>query len=173
MVNNYIKALQRDGLIRVTGNTNRTQRYHLTDKGRNVLREDFLCYSAEIVQLYGAVKSEISSILQDFFEENIRTVVLFGVAETAEVVHAAMKQTDLEIVGVVDSDTDKQGKSFNGFIIQAPEMLKQMHPDAVVITSFGRQEEIFASVKGLVQSGVKIKRLSESATDADTGFGTK
>jgi DNA-binding MarR family transcriptional regulator len=161
MVNNYIKELQRDGLIRVTGNTNRTQRYHLTDKGRNVLREDFLCYSAEIVQLYGAVKFEISSILQEFQRENIRTVVLFGVAETAEVVHAAMKQTGLEIIGVVDSDTGKQGNPFNGLVIQPPEMLKQMQPDAVLITSFGRQEEIYATVKSLVQTGVKIKRLSE------------
>ena len=161
MVNNYIKTLQRDGLIRVTGDTNRTQRYHLTDEGRDVLREDFLCYSAEIVQLYGAVKSEISSILREFHEEDIRTVVLFGVAETAEVVHAAMKQTGLVIVGVVDSDTEKQGQPFNGLVIQHPEMLQQMQPDAVLITSFGRQEEIYATVKSLVKADVKIKRLSK------------
>lgn len=161
MVNNYIKSLQQEGLIRVTGDTNRTRRYHLTGKGRNTLREDFLCYSAEIVRLYGAVKLEISSILREFSGENIRTVALFGVAETAEVVHAAMKQTDLVIVGVVDSDTKKQGKPFNGLVIQAPEMLQQMHPDAVVITSFGKQEEIYESVKNLVREGVKIKRLSE------------
>lgn len=167
MVNNYIKSLQQEGLIRVTGDTNRTQRYHLTDRGRNTLREDFLCYSAEIVRLYGAVKSEISGILREFQDENIHTIVLFGVAETAEVVHAAMKQTDLEIVGVVDSDPKKQGQLFNGLVIQAPEMLQQIHPDAVVITSFGRQEEIYDSVKGLEKDGVKIKRLSEHPTVVD------
>lgn len=161
MVNNYIKSLQHEGLIRVTGDTNRTRRYHLTNRGRNTLRKDFLGYSAEIVRLYGAVKSEISSILREFQDEDIHTVALFGVAETAEVVHAAMKQTDLVIVGVVDSDKKKQGKPFNCLLIQAPEMLRQMRPDAVLITSFGKQEEIYESVKGLVQRGVRIKRLSE------------
>ena len=167
MVNNYIKMFKREGLLKVHGKTNRTQSYHLTDLGRKVLRKDFLTYSAEIVRLYGAVKSEISVILQEFHNDGVRTVALFGVAETAEVVHAAMKQTDLAIVGVVDSDPKKQGKHFNGLMIQAPEMLRQMHPDAVVITSFGRQEEIYESVKNLVQKGVKIKRLSENPAVVD------
>jgi FlaA1/EpsC-like NDP-sugar epimerase len=162
MVNNYIKMFKREDLLKVLGNTNRTQSYHLTDLGRKVLREDFLSYSAEIVRLYGAVKAEISGILQEFHDEGIRSVVLFGVAETAEVVHAAMKQTDLVIVGVVDSDSNKQGKPFNGLVIQAPDMLREMHPDAVVVTSFGKQEEIYKSVKRLVKKGVLIKRLSES-----------
>ncbi len=169
MVNNYIKNLRQEGMILVSGSTNRTQMYHLTEKGRNVLRKDFLAYSAEIVRLYGAVKSEISGMLQEFYNEGIRTVALFGVAETAEVVHAAMKHTDLTIVGVVDSDTGKQGNSFNGLVIQAPKALIEMKPDAVVITSFGKQEEIYSSVKKLTGKGIKIKRLSENPTVIERG----
>lgn len=161
MVNNYIKILEQEGYITVSGETNRTQRYYLTVPGRNLLREDFLAYSAEIVRLYGAVKLEISKILQEFYDEGIRTVALFGVAETAEVVNAAIKHTDLVIIGVVDSDVNKQGKPFNGLVIQAPETLARIRPNAVVITSFGKQEEIYALVKGLVHEDVKIKRLSE------------
>nr|WP_162459247.1 winged helix-turn-helix transcriptional regulator [Desulfosarcina ovata] len=161
MVNNYIKRLHEERLIRVEGTTNRNQTYHLTDAGHKSLREAFLAYSAEIVRLYGAVKTEISEILMGFFMEGVRSVVLFGVAETAEVVYAAIKQTPLVVDAVVDSDEKKQGKLFNGLVIQAPDTLQWMHPDAVVITSFGKQEEIYTSVKTLVPSKVKIKRLSE------------
>lgn len=161
MVNNYIKSLGREGLMTVSGNTNRTQSYHLTDLGKNVLRESLLEYSAEVVRLYGAVKMELSKILQGFYDEGIRTIALFGVAETAEVVHAAIKNTNLVIIGVVDSDCEKQGKPFNGLMIQPPEDLARINPDAVVITSFGRQEEIYASVKKLVDKAIEIKRLSD------------
>lgn len=161
MVNNYIKCLQEEGTITVNGKTNRTKSYHLTPCGRSEMRESLLAYSSEIVQLYGAVKREIVQILNGFYQENIRTLVLFGVAETAEVVFAAIKESQLVVIGVVDSDPCKQGKSFNGMIVQKPEKLGQINPDAVVITSFGKQEEIYECIRQLVGDKIKIKKLSD------------
>ena len=160
MVNNYIKNFKHEGLITVTGNTNRTQSYFLTEKGRNILTYSLLGYSAEIVQLYSAVKSEMISILNGIYEEGLRTVVLFGAAETAEIVHAAIKDTDLVVIGVVDNSKEKHGKLFNGLKIHRPDEIMKIKPDGVIITSFARQEEIYAYLKNLVQDKIKIKRLS-------------
>jgi len=91
MVNNYIKQLKRDNLITIDGETNRTLSYHLTSAGQNKLNEYLLSFTIETMQLYSFVKQEIAQILHSFFEEGIRTIVLFGVAETAEVVYAAIK----------------------------------------------------------------------------------
>lgn len=161
MVNNYIKMFKREGLVNVLGDTNRTQSYHLTTDGAKSLRKALLSYSAEIVQIYGAVKRELSNILNGFYEEGIRTVVLFGAAETAEIVHAAIKDTELVVIGIVDNDASKHGKPFNGLIIKPPDILSKMAPDAVVITSFGRQEEIFVSIQKNVGSRTLIKKLSD------------
>ena len=161
MVNNYIKRLKEEGLITVSGDTNRTQSYHLTADGQQMLREALLDYSADIVQLYGSVKREIAKILSGYYEEGIRTGVLFGAAETAEVVHLAIKETQLVMIGVVDSDAAKHGKPFNGLIIQAPEEIKRIRPDAVIITSFARQEEIHGYLKKLIGKKIKIKKLSD------------
>jgi len=163
MVNNYIKSLKDEGIITVSGKTNRTQSYHLTASGQNELRESLLAYSSEIVQLYSAVKQEIGLILKVFYQEGIRTLVLFGVAETAEVVYAAIreKESALIVIGVIDSDPAKQGKTFNGLIVQKPEKLEQINPDAVVITSFGRQEEIYACIRQLVGDKIRVKKLSD------------
>ncbi len=161
MVNNYIKCLHDEGTITVNGKTNRTKSYHLTSSGRNELRESLLAYSSEIVQLYSAVKMEITQILNEFYQEKIRTLVLFGVAETAEVVFAAIKDSQLVVIGVVDSDPAKQGTSFNGIIVQEPEKLEQINPDAVVITSFGKQEEIYECIRQLVGNKIKVKKLSD------------
>lgn len=161
MVNNYIKWLKQEGFITVFGKTNRTQQYHLSETGRVMLRQSLLDYSAEIVRLYSKVKSEIANILTDFYNEGVRTIVLFGVAETAEIVFAAVKRTSLAITGVVDSDGSKHGKIFNGLEIRPPEAIMALRPDAVVITSFGRQEEIYQRVRSIVGNAVKIKKLSD------------
>lgn len=161
MVNNYIKRLKREGLIRVLGNTNRNQQYHVTESGRVMLRKSLLDYSAEIVRLYGHAKIEIAKILTSFYGEGIRTVVLFGVAETAEIVYAAAKRTALVIIGVVDSDIRKQGNIFNGLEIRPPEDINEIRPDAVVITSFGRQEEIYRQIKDISGDEISIRKLSD------------
>lgn len=161
MVNNYIKQFKHEGLINVTGNTNRTQRYHLTREGHKSLRESLIAYSTEIVQLFGSVKQEIAKILEGYYEEGIRTIALFGAAETAEVAHAAIKKTQLVMIGVVDSDEEKHGKPFNGLLIQPPEALKRIQPDAVLITSFARQREIEKSIRKYIEKRTKVKKLSE------------
>lgn len=161
MVNNYIRTLQEEGLIIISGKTNRTQRYHLTGSGRDFLISALLSYSSEIIQLYGGAKREVAKRLKSIRDEGIETVVLFGAAETAEVVLSAMKKTDLRVKGVVDSDPEKQGRAFNGVTVREPKDLTRMEADAVVITSFGRQEEIHEYVRQLVGDHIRIVKLSD------------
>lgn len=160
MVNNYIKKLQEDKMMTITGDTNRTCEYHLTARGREELLSLLLSYSAEVIRLYGEAKGEIARRLHQICSDGIRTVVLFGAAYTAEVVYAAIKELPLEVAAVVDSDQRKQGKPFGGLIIQPPEILRNIHADAVVITSFGKQEEIHDFILRVVDSKIKVLKLS-------------
>jgi DNA-binding MarR family transcriptional regulator len=159
MVNNYIKQLRRDNLITIEGKTNRTLSYHLTSHGKNKLNEALLSFSIETMQLYSFVKQEIAQILQGYFKEGIRTLVLFGVAETAEVVFAAIKCTPLVVIGAVDSDRAKHGTPFNGFVIQPPENIIQIKPDAVLITSFSKQEEIHDCIRQISGDCIPVKKI--------------
>jgi DNA-binding MarR family transcriptional regulator len=159
MVNNYIKQLKQDNFITIEGETNRTLSYHLTPQGKNKLNEALLSFSIEIMQLFSFVKHEIAQILQGFYEEGIRTLVLFGVAETAEVVFAAIKRTPLVVIGTVDSDMSKHGTSFNGFVIQPPEKITQIKPDAVLITSFSKQEEIHDCIRQISGDCIPVKKI--------------
>ena len=72
-----------------------------------------------------------------------------------------MKETNLTVKGVVDSDPAKQGKAFDGVTVQKPKELNAINADAVVITSFGRQEEIHEYVRQLVGDRIRIVRLSD------------
>lgn len=161
MVNNYMKDFIHEGIITVSGNTNRTQSYHLTSTGQNELMTLLLAQYAEIIQFYGSTKREVANRLTPLYSEGIKKVALFGAAETAEVVHTAIKDTPLKVTAVVDSDPEKQGKPLNGFTVQAPRELKKIDVDAIVITSFAKQEEIFAEIRQIVGEKFKVKKLSD------------
>lgn len=161
MVNNYIKKLQQEGFIQITGNTNRTQGYHLTPAGHDQLMLMILEYSTEIIQLYSAAKRRVAQRLHHMHSEGIRSIALFGAAETAEVVYAALKDTPLDVLGVVDNDPFKQGSRFNGFTVKSPAHLKEMAADAVLITSFAKQEEIYRCIRQILGEEIKVKRLSD------------
>jgi len=160
MVNNYIKELLNDGLLQISGTSNRSMTYHLTDKGKEYLSTNFLLFSAEIVQFYASVRREISAMLTGSYQNGIRSVVLYGASDTAEIVYSAIQTTSLVIKGVVDSDRAKIGKLFYGITIQSPTKINKIKPDALILTSFARQNEILNSLKGNVDKNIQIKMIS-------------
>ncbi|MCG8549674.1 MAG: hypothetical protein MI799_04640, partial [Desulfobacterales bacterium] len=161
MVNIYIKELKQAGLITVSGKTNRTTEYHLTPEGQKKLFQDFISFSSEAVQIYAGVKREIIRLLKRYETNGIRTVVLYGASDTAEVVASAIPHTRLVVIGIVDGDRTKQGHIFNGTLIQAPEAISQIDPDAVLITSFARQDEIYNNIESSVGENIEVLTLTE------------
>ena len=61
MINAYVDDLVGRGLLDVTGDTNRTYRYHLTETGRVRRLEIFRQLSGEIFELYAQLKHELKS----------------------------------------------------------------------------------------------------------------
>ncbi len=161
MVNNYMKYFADEGLVTISGDTNRTKSYHVTEAGYESLTTALLDYSAEIVQLYSSVKREIVHILNGFYNDGIRQVVLYGAAETGEIVYAAASETGLAVAGIVDNDMNKHGKPFSNLFIKSPDEIGSIDFDAIIIASFGRQEEIYQYIKMVTEGKVLIKRLSD------------
>lgn len=160
MVNNYIKELSNEGLLQAAGDSNRDMTYHLTHEGQDFVANNFLSFSAEIVQLYASVRREIVELLFECYATGIRTIVLYGASDTCEIVYSAAQKTELAVTGVVDNDPDKIGTQFFGIIIQSPSRINEIRPDALVITSFARQNEILDALKGNVDENIQIKVIS-------------
>lgn len=149
MINQYLKRLQEDGHITFKPINGKSFRYELTKQGELTLRDMFLDYSVETIQFYSAVKGYIQARLRHLASEGKSRLVLFGASETCEVVLSALEDMDLTVLALCDNDRSKQGKSFHGHMICDPVMLEQMEPDAVVITSFGKQDEIHTQLEPL------------------------
>lgn len=149
MINQYLKRLQEERLVRFLPVNGKSFRYELTTQGEETLREMFLDYSCETIQFYSSVKGYIQARLQPLNDEGGKRLVLFGASETCEVVLSALEDMSFQVLALCDNDKTKQGKIFHGHMICSPVMLEQMEPDAVIITSFGKQDEIHTQLKPL------------------------
>lgn len=160
MVNNYIMELVASGSLLVSGDSNRKFTYHLTEDGKKQKNDLFFHASKEIIQFYGIIKNEFKRRLEYLHnEEGINKVVLFGAAETGDLVLNVSKQTLVQVIGIVDNFLHKQGKRLGEHTIQAPSVIEQLKPDAVVITSFGYMDEIFNQMNYLEDKGIKVRKL--------------
>lgn len=147
MVNQYLKQLQESGMVEFLPINGKSYRYALTEQGRQSRRDMFSDYSSETIRLYTTIKDFILEQLGPLGEEGKKRLALFGASETCEVVLSALRETDFQVVILLDNDPRKHGQIFNGHVVSAPQVLDQVDCDAVVITSFGKQAEIYEQLK--------------------------
>lgn len=158
MVNNYIKGFVKAGHVAVRGRTNRNMTYHLTEAGEARLSELFRKYLNETVGLYIHAKDEIRRQLQVIYDEGFRRVVFYGAAETGEIAVAVGHEIGFDVAGIVDSDPRKHGRSINGLLVEPPEVISALHPEVVVISSFGYQNQIRQRV-GSISDRVEVRAI--------------
>jgi hypothetical protein len=60
---------------------------------------------------------------------------------------------------VVDNDVHKQHQKFGELEVLPPTVLESLQPDGVIISAFGRPEEIYAEIKHLQDKGIEVIRL--------------
>ncbi len=161
VVNQYLRELQERGLIRFEARNGKSYRYVPTSEGEAVHAEMLLGFSSEAIRLYSALKRQVADRLEELPRANIDRIALFGASETCEValsVLAAMPA--VKVLALVDNDPDKQGTIFHGYVVSPPHVLEMVDCQAVLITSFGRRDEIRQQLEPLcLARGVEMVSL--------------
>jgi len=86
--------------------------------------------------------------------------VLFGASETCEVVLSALRGSRFAIMALVDNDVGKHGKLFHGYVVAPPQVLETLACQAVLITSFACQDEIFEQLEPVrLRRGLEVVKL--------------
>lgn len=160
MVNQYLREIQDSGYVEFRPLNGKSFRYMLTGSGDRKRQEMFSEYASETVQVYTDFKNLLLGKLSTLEERGIERIVLFGASETCEVLLSALYGTTFAVVALLDSDAAKHGRLFHGHVISPPEILPHINCEAVVISSFGRQEEIHQQIQDICQSrNLEIVRL--------------
>ncbi len=159
MANKYIKQFLKSGYVKTDGYTNRDMRYFLTRKGHLRMMRLMQKYCNETISLYIKAKNEIKNRLRKVLDEGYRKIVLYGAAETGEIALTAGDELGFDILAVVDGNPVKHGKPLGKEKVMSPAVIRKLKPDAVVISSFGQQKQIYDQIKYLESHGIAIRKL--------------
>jgi predicted transcriptional regulator len=159
-INGYLKELKDQGHLTVNPLNAKSYEYLVTEQGERMRRELLGEYCAEVVRSYTALKEAVRKRLAGFIEQGVQRVALFGAAETCEVVLAAVEPLPLTVTAVIDSDPQKHGKLFGNFVILPPSVLLEIGCQAVIITSFGKSDEIYETLTKIIDvNSIPVVRL--------------
>ena len=146
VTNVCLKKMVKKGYVKTKGINHKRIACYLTPKGfkeKSELTCHFLQYT---IRYYIDLKKNIAEKLSLLSKEGVRRVVYYGAGEVMEVAYITLHETPLELVGIVDDDTAKQGKRMFGLVIQAPEHMNELNPDAIVVTSRRFGDEILRNL---------------------------
>ncbi len=159
MAHNYVQALVDHGYVMTSGETNRSMRYLVTATGRTRLATLMREYASEIARMYSIAKTEVEKRLHQLWKEGIQAVVVFGAAETGELIYSAVKSTPMRIVGWVDNDVAKHQQRFGDLTVCPPDIIESCSPDAVLIASSGQTDAIYWQLRHLSKKGIAVVTL--------------
>ncbi|MBI5237574.1 MAG: winged helix-turn-helix transcriptional regulator [Deltaproteobacteria bacterium] len=133
LVNSYIKNLVSKGYITVSTIPKERYKYYLTPSG--FVEKTRLTYQhlQNFTNLYRVARKDFQRLFNSLRGSDIKKVVFCGVDEVTEIAYLSLKETGLELAGVVDTSG---GKTFFGCDIHRIEDIKKIDYEIIIITSF-------------------------------------
>ncbi|MCL5291885.1 MAG: winged helix-turn-helix transcriptional regulator [Actinobacteria bacterium] len=158
ITNALLKTLVRKGLIKIRGENNRSLTYHLTHAG--VLAKSRLAvkWTLNTIDFYRQARQSVASKLQALAEEDVKSVVLYGLGSLTEIAAIVAPEVRLEVIGIVDGQSKKCSGSLAGYPKMRIEQLSEERTDAVVICANVDDEEV-EKLGQHIEATTKLYRL--------------
>lgn len=140
LVNAFVRRLIKKGYFKATTLPKNRISYILTPKGaaeKTRLTYEYLQYS---LGFYKVTKQKILSTLQDIIEAGHGKVVVYGSGELAEISALLIKQSNLEIVAVVDEK--EPGSKFMERKLCGIEAVASLEYDKILVTELQSGQSI-------------------------------
>lgn len=142
MVNNYISQFESEGIIVKKGPSKRKMTYHLTPDGEKRLQVHLLSLLGEASQLFLRAKEIFRPALDSLEKSGISSLLLYGAGDVGTTVCRVLLEEEFKIIGFVDDDPQKHGKSIFGIRIMPWNQLKTRVFDACMVTSYRNADEM-------------------------------
>lgn len=160
LVNSYLKNLVSKGFVRVKNFPSNRYAYLLTPQGfaeKSRLAYQHLTY---FTGLYTIARHDYLDLFRKLEADGVREIIFCGVDEVAEIAYLSLRETAIELAGVVD--TAGAGSSFFGMPVQTPEALDKSKDQLIVLSSLKRESELRQELCSLGFNASRIFSISSS-----------
>ena len=154
LVNSFIKRLAHKGYFKITTIPKNRARYILTPHGfaeKTRLTYEFIQYS---YHFYKTALGKLKTLFRALENSGVKRVVFYGASDLAEIAYLTLKETSLELVGIVDDM--KSGERLLGFTIMHPSSLTEPEYDMIIVTSINAKDGIHENLIELSIPETKI-----------------
>ena len=154
LINSYIKNLTSKGYVTIAAIPRNRYKYYLTPNG--FIEKTRLTYHhlQNFTNLYRSARQDFQKLFQNLQKENIKRVVFCGADEVTEIAYITLQEFEIELAGVVD--TGAKDQSFLDQSIRPLEHLKRLDYDRVIVTSFIKEDELYAE---LLKAGIPPEKI--------------
>jgi len=163
VANACIHTLARKGMIKISGDNNRSITYHLTKKG--LLHKSMLAmeWTKNTISFYREARQQVALKLTNLSDKGVKTVVLYEVNELTEIAAIVASEANIEILGIINNDDLNSKDNLLGVPIGDTKLIKDKNPDAVVVCVEPIDKEIEKLVDYIRTRGLraKIYKLTE------------
>lgn len=137
ITNACVHALVRKGMIKITGENNRSITYHLTKKG--VVHKALLAveWTRNTVDFYRQARGFVSGELSALTAAGAHRVVIYGSGDLAEITLIAASDFALDVIGVVGDPSERTRERIATLPVSGLDELAAMEPDAVIVALDG------------------------------------
>ena len=146
VTNACLKKMANKGYIKIKGINHKRISYFLTPDGfseKARLTYHFLEYT---VHYYIDLKKNLAEKLDSISKQGVKRAVFYGAGDVMEVAFVISHEADIELLGIIDDDKAKQGTEKFNFTIGGPEAIKDLKPDAIIITSMRYKDKIIDKI---------------------------
>jgi DNA-binding MarR family transcriptional regulator len=157
LVNSFIKRLSQKGYFKITNIPKNRVKYILTPKGaaeKTRLTYVYIKYSFEF---YKDSRQKLRELFRELSKQDVRNIVFYGANDLAEIAYLSLQETPIQLLAVVDEM--KIGKTFLRLRILAPDALKALGFDKILITAIDPVDEIKDKIMEMGVEADKIEML--------------
>ncbi|MBI5971019.1 MAG: winged helix-turn-helix transcriptional regulator [Deltaproteobacteria bacterium] len=159
LVNSYLKNLVSKGYITVAAIPRKRYAYYLTPNGFAEKTRLTYQHLQNFTSLYRVARRDFNTLFSSVRNCDIKKVAFCGLDEVTEIAYLSLKETDMELTGVVDDRGAGNGKKFFGMTVLPMEDIKNLNYDAVIITSFQGGAALKQTLLGFGVSDKKIRGI--------------
>ncbi len=148
VTNACLKKMANKGYIKIKGINHKRISYFLTPEGFSEKTRLTYHFLEHTIHYYIDLKRNLAEKLDSISRQGVKRAVFYGAGDVMEVAFVISHEADIELLGIIDDDKAKQGtKKFN-FTIGGPEAIKDLKPDAIIVTSIRYRYRILEKISG-------------------------
>jgi len=152
LVNSYIKRLYKKGHIKIKTLPKNRIKYIVTPQGFAEKARLMYTYMGHSIKYFRELRITIERVYARMLADDIRSILLWGDGEIAELCYISTRGLPLKIVGVVSENKIDNG--FFGYHVYVVSDIDDLEYDAILVSSI--DETIIESIQKIDLMGKKV-----------------